>query len=110
MGVGGQRSVQAVLLPGKSPSTHCRGGWLGHRAGLEGHGEKKIFAPTGVRTPDRPTSSWSLCRPRYLGYLAITLAYLVFIRWPQFIDKASDCNDFTKAKVRRFHNLYLILY
>ena len=36
MGVGGQRHAPAALPPGKRPSTHCTGGWVGPRAGLDG--------------------------------------------------------------------------
>jgi hypothetical protein len=33
MGVGGQRPVPAALPLGKRHGTHCRGGWVGPRAG-----------------------------------------------------------------------------
>ena len=36
MEVGGQRHAPAALLPGKRPGTHCIGGWVGPRAGLDG--------------------------------------------------------------------------
>ena len=35
-GVGGQHHAPATLLPGKRPSTHCTGGWVGPRANLDG--------------------------------------------------------------------------
>jgi hypothetical protein len=35
-GVGGQRHAPADLPPGKRPGTHCIGGWVGPRAGLDG--------------------------------------------------------------------------
>ena len=35
-GVGGQCHSQAALPPGKRPGTHCTGGWVGLRAGLDG--------------------------------------------------------------------------
>ena len=34
VGVGGQRHAPAALLR-ERPSTHCTGGWVGPRAGLE---------------------------------------------------------------------------
>ena len=34
-GVGGQRHAPAALPPGKKPGTHCIGGWVGPRAGLD---------------------------------------------------------------------------
>ena len=36
IGEGGQRHVPASLLQGKRPGTHCIGGCVGPRAGLEG--------------------------------------------------------------------------
>jgi hypothetical protein len=39
MGVGGQLHAPAALPPGKIPGTHCIGGWVGPRAGLDGCGK-----------------------------------------------------------------------
>ena len=39
MGVGGQCHAPATLPPGKGPSTHCIGGWVGPRAILDGCGK-----------------------------------------------------------------------
>jgi hypothetical protein len=36
MRVGGQLHAPATLPPGKRPGTHCVGGWMGPRAGLDG--------------------------------------------------------------------------
>jgi hypothetical protein len=36
MGVGSQLHDLAALPPGKRPDTHCREGWLGREAGLDG--------------------------------------------------------------------------
>ena len=38
MGVGGQRHALAALPP-ETPGTHCIGGWVGPRAGLDGCGK-----------------------------------------------------------------------
>jgi len=62
--VGGQRQAPAALPPGKRPGTHCAGGWVGPRAGLEG---AENFAPTGIRSPDLPARSESLYRTSYPG-------------------------------------------
>jgi len=43
MGVGGQRHVPAALPPGKRPSTHYIGGWVGPRSGRV----RKISPPPG---------------------------------------------------------------
>jgi hypothetical protein len=34
--MGGQLHASAALPPGKRPGTHCIGGWVGPRAGLDG--------------------------------------------------------------------------
>ena len=34
-GVRGQRHAPAVLYPREKPGTHCKGGWVGPRAGLD---------------------------------------------------------------------------
>ena len=39
MEVGGQRHAPAAVPPGKGPSTHCIGGWVGPRAGMDGFGK-----------------------------------------------------------------------
>jgi len=38
MELGGQSRALAALTLGKRPGTHCTGGWLGRRAGLDGCG------------------------------------------------------------------------
>jgi hypothetical protein len=40
-GVGGQRHSLAALPPAKRHSTHCIGGWMGPRAGLEWCGRSR---------------------------------------------------------------------
>ena len=41
MGVGGQRHAPAALPSAKRPGTHCIGGWVGARAGLDGCGKSR---------------------------------------------------------------------
>jgi len=41
MVVGGQRHAQAALPPGNRRGTHCIGGWVGPRAGLDGCGKSR---------------------------------------------------------------------
>jgi len=45
MGVGGQRHAPSALPPRKRPGTHCTGGLVGPRAGLDGCG--KSHPPLG---------------------------------------------------------------
>jgi hypothetical protein len=42
MWVGGQPHAPAALPPGKRPGTHCTGGWVGPRAGLDGCGKSRL--------------------------------------------------------------------
>jgi len=42
---------------GRTPGSHCTGGWMGPRAGSTGLEKTKWMAPTGVRTPNRPSRS-----------------------------------------------------
>jgi hypothetical protein len=41
MGVSSQRHAPAALSPGKTPGTHCAGGLVGLRAGLDGCGKSR---------------------------------------------------------------------
>jgi hypothetical protein len=52
------------LYPRERPRTHCIGGWVGSRAGLDGCGKSPH---TGIRSPDRPASSESVYRLSYPG-------------------------------------------
>jgi hypothetical protein len=52
MGVSGQRHAPAALNPqGRTPGTHCTGGWVGPRAGLDTEARGKILCPRRDRTP-----------------------------------------------------------
>jgi len=46
VGVGAQRHVPAALAR-ERPNTHCIGGWVGPRAGLDRCGKSR---PTGIRS------------------------------------------------------------
>jgi hypothetical protein len=50
MEVGGQRHAPAALPAGKRPGTHCVGGWVDPKAGLDGCGKSHL--QQGL--PDRP--------------------------------------------------------
>ena len=63
-GVSGQRHVPAALYPRERPGTHCIGGWVGPRDGLD-RCRKSRPPPTGIRSPDRPARSQSLYRLHY---------------------------------------------
>jgi hypothetical protein len=50
------------LYPQEIPGTHCTGGWVGPRAGLD---VCEKSCPTGIRSPDHPARSQSLYRLCY---------------------------------------------
>jgi hypothetical protein len=62
--VGGHLHASAALTPEKTPGTNCTRGCVGPRAGLEWCGK---FAPTGIRSPDRPRRRESLYGLRHPG-------------------------------------------
>jgi hypothetical protein len=54
MGVSGQPHATAALHPNpgeRTPGTHCTGGWVGLRAGLEAEARGKSSASVKDRTP-----------------------------------------------------------
>jgi hypothetical protein len=61
MGVSDQRHAPAALCPGeRNPGTHCTGGWVGPRAGLDTEASGKILSPLpGIEplSPGRPVRS-----------------------------------------------------
>jgi hypothetical protein len=55
MGVSGQRHAPAAICPGDTtPGTHCAGGWVGPRAGLDIEDTGKILCPCRGSNLDRP--------------------------------------------------------
>jgi len=65
--VRGQRHAPAAPFPRERPGTHCTGGWVGLRAGLDRCGKSR---PTGFRSPDCPARRQSLYRLRYSAHLS----------------------------------------
>jgi len=55
MRVGGQRKSTAALRPGERPGTHCIGGWVGPRAGLDRCGKSRV--------PPGPSNPWRVAKP-----------------------------------------------
>jgi hypothetical protein len=51
--MGGQRHVPAALTPINRPGTHCTGGWVGPRAGLDGCGKFRLHQDS-IPGPSRP--------------------------------------------------------
>jgi hypothetical protein len=83
-GVGGQHHAPAALPPRKRPVTHCSGGWVGLRAGLDGYGKSRPhrdsipgpFNPYRVATPtelSRPTCNSGTNLTKNISHLEIIL-------------------------------------
>ena len=64
MGVVDQRHAPTALYPRERLGTHCIGGWVGPRNGLD---SAENLVPTGIRSPDRPFRSESLYQLSYSG-------------------------------------------
>ena len=63
MGVGGQRHATAAVPPGKRPGTHCTGGWMGPRAGLDRCGKSRLppgFYPRTVLSVASPYTDYAI--------------------------------------------------
>jgi hypothetical protein len=64
MGVSGQRHDPAALYPReRTPDTHCTGGWVGPRRGLDTEARGEILSPLPEiepRSPGRPVRSQTL--------------------------------------------------
>jgi hypothetical protein len=54
MVLGGVLYVTRKPRPRFTPGTHCTGGWVGPRAGLDTEARGKIFFPRRRLNPDRP--------------------------------------------------------
>ena len=68
--VGGQRHAPAALRPGKSSGTHCIGGWVGPRAGLDGCGKSHPipgFDPRTVQSVASRYTDWAIATPCMAG-------------------------------------------
>jgi hypothetical protein len=51
-GVSDRRHAPVALYPGeRTPGTHCTGGWVGRRAGLDTEARGKMFCLCRGRTP-----------------------------------------------------------
>jgi hypothetical protein len=68
MGLVVKAAPRPPLPSGKRAGTHCKGGWVGPRIGLDGCEKSR---PTGIRSPNRPANSESLYRLSYPGPLFV---------------------------------------
>jgi hypothetical protein len=75
-GVSGQRHASAVLCPGeRTPGTHCTGGWVGPKAGLDTEVRGNILCPCRGSNLNRPIvqpvarhyTAWATPAPFYMA-------------------------------------------
>jgi hypothetical protein len=88
--VGGEwsASLPSRFTPrGRAPGTHCIGGWLGPRAGLDDVEKRKFLTLPGheLRPLGRPARRQSLYRLRYLGFSSLQIfSFRSSVRWLLF--------------------------
>ena len=73
------------LYSRERPCTHCTGGWVGPRAGLDGCAKSRL--PNGIRSPDRPARCESLYRLSYPGpykYECLCYKLTVVLKVPKY--------------------------
>jgi hypothetical protein len=102
------------LYPRQRPGTHCVGGWVGLRAGLD---SAENLAPTGIRSPDRPARCESLYRLSYSDPFAVLHSFFIFFQiliLPAVICVLSFCRFFSFAlvlskRIRNAHRTVVIV-
>ena len=69
-GLRGQRHAPAALYPWERPGTHCTGGWVGPRAGLDRCGKSRPHRDSipGPSSPERVAIPTTLPAPRLCFY------------------------------------------
>ena len=93
------------LYPGERPGTHCIGGWVGFRAGLD---RCRKSRPAGIRSPDRPARSESLYR---LGYPARNYLWIQKVfskrcrRSTSYLKAEAACTFQMKMIICRLHDV-----
>jgi hypothetical protein len=88
-GVSGQRHASAAICAGeRTPGTHCTGGWVGLRAGLDT--EEKSFALPGIE-PDRPVVQYVVRHYTDWGTPAPCCAYIVRVIPGSRYNIMTDC-------------------
>jgi hypothetical protein len=71
------KATPRPLYPRERPGTHCMGGGLDPRVGLDGGGKFCFF--TGILSQDRPARSESVYRLRYPGPLTFMDCCIYFL-------------------------------
>ena len=76
-GGGGGRTTPQPLYPRERPGTHCIGGWVGPRAGLDGCGKSRPPPPGFYLRTVQPVAE-SLYRLRYPGLCSLVI---ILLKW-----------------------------
>jgi hypothetical protein len=66
-------TMSQLLYPWERPSTHCTGGWVGPRAGLDMCEKSR---PNGIQSLDRPARNQSLYRLSYPAHVLLHSSYI----------------------------------
>jgi hypothetical protein len=96
MGVDGQLHAPAALPPGKRPSTHCTGGLVGPRAGLEGAENLTLtFDPRTVQLVASRYTHWAIPAHALLSSYRISSSYTVLVPkgWTQLLAAKTQIID-----------------
>jgi len=94
----GQRHAPAAPYPLERPGTHCTGGWVGLRAGLDRCGKSLL---TGIRSSDRPEGWQSLYPLRYPAHYLLT--YLLQTTVLSLGGSNSNsCTDKTETNINKY--------
>ena len=86
------------LYPRERPGTYCIGGWVGFSVGLDG---AENLTPTGIRSPDRPAGSESLCS-KGIGGISSGLKVAEAWGWSLTPSSANVKNKCAKAPLSLF--------
>ena len=70
-----------LLYPRERPGTHCTGGWVGHRAGLDGHGKSRLHRDS-IPGPSSPywvaiPTELSRLMPNFMATTKYTLCVFI---------------------------------
>jgi hypothetical protein len=88
MGVNGQRHTPAALYPrGKNPCTHCTGGWVGPRAGLDTEVRGNTVTKLDAANNGSSATNTSLCSSwcRQYSLLLLHLSIHLSLGRPRFL-------------------------
>jgi hypothetical protein len=103
-----------AFTPGeRTPGTHCTGGWVDPRAGLDTEARGKILCPRRGSNTDRPVvqpvvrhyTAWANPAPGLLQDLTQFSSYLMwFIELSLILHSVRKCQQQKICQISRFHD------